>query len=214
MDPKIGAVIVDEVAKWSNSTLGTTHMIVTGDTVLRKLAFDQTTGVDLTSYPSFNGTDLNYTKLQPEWIVPLRKSDDVRNFYEQFPIPLYTDSQYFQNFLYSGGRPSLMREKLDHPRFCVQADSHVILKQLSFCLNSLPDFNLTDDWSMLDKHLKEAPLETVYHSLKNKIAMDVFELQCYDLADNGSLICVDGLCPTLGFPSSILCTTDSFHQRL
>jgi hypothetical protein len=53
MPPTIGAVIVDQVALWSDSELGTTHMIVTGDTVLRKLAFSRTSGLDLTGYPSF-----------------------------------------------------------------------------------------------------------------------------------------------------------------
>lgn len=68
----IGTQIIREIAALSDSCLGVNHIILSGSsTDLPKLAFATLTVDEKTQYPSFEGIDLNSTKLRPHWIFPI-----------------------------------------------------------------------------------------------------------------------------------------------
>lgn len=77
----VGSAIVQDIARWSNTNGGRFHCIVTGSsTILRKLVFAKFrvgNAAIKEEYPGYDGIDLNPTKLQPQWIHPLTRNEDI-----------------------------------------------------------------------------------------------------------------------------------------
>jgi GTPase SAR1 family protein len=108
--PQNGAKIVSEIAGLSDSSLGVNHIIVSGSsTNLRKLAFAKLLRNEETmlKYPSYEGKDLNSTKLRPHWIFPFVSWNDAKSFCQRFR-QMENDEDILNKLIMSGGRPGIL----------------------------------------------------------------------------------------------------------
>lgn len=205
-----GTTMVEEIANLSDTKLGAIHIIVSGSSsTLRKLAFCKMKGLNKSEYPSFTGTDLNSTKLQPSWIYPLRIKEDVDRFFVQFPPKCLANDENphrnIEQFILSGGRPGLLREdQLRNTIFSVKLGSKKNLtteKVLSSIYQCVESFTNADSWdganSMSGEYdsiydaLTQVPFATVLHTYRERFGeMEEadFEMICFDLADAGYII--------------------------
>eukprot|EP01036_Dinobryon_divergens_P029706 gene29706-38837_t len=107
-DPSIGKPVISELFHIVGANEGCIHCIVSGSSsILRRLVFATYHGPAAT-YPSYGRVDLNSTKLQPYWIYPMRKASDFRAYCERVCMP--ADGRIAERYLYSGGRPGLVKE--------------------------------------------------------------------------------------------------------
>lgn len=111
-----GVPIVQEIAFISDSDLGCTHVVVSGSCKLCKLAFAKLKKSDVgdrSPYESYMSQNLNSTKLQPHWIVPITKPEDFRGLLRMKMPSLTEEVDIVRHFICSGGRPGMLRMRSD-----------------------------------------------------------------------------------------------------
>eukprot|EP01038_Epipyxis_sp_PR26KG_P010339 gene10339-13890_t len=198
----IGRVIVQELSAFADSSAGINHIIVTGSSsILRKLAFAKIPVEVESTYPSYDKSDLNSTKLQPQWIYPIV---DGRQFAEMLTGMGINQDKFTQQFINSAGRPGLAIEVLNEIPYaltvkCLSAASDSIESQI---LTSLYDcttsYNLDnypsdgdDGLLYLANELRQVPESVLQEHCKIKIedlTERLFIAAIYNLADEGLII--------------------------
>lgn len=200
-----GKQAVTKIANLADTRQGHIHIVVSGSSsTSRKLAFCKTGGLNMSEYPSYAGVDLNSTKLQAQWIFPLRTNSDMHAFFERYPPKDQNrnvdNTRKAELFLLSGGRPGLMRDNSieSSPIFNVQVSSqksrsvHSILSSIYCTIESFVELAEGDgDDSAVDAILRLVPISTALKTYRERgefMEENEFEMKCYDLADKGSII--------------------------
>jgi hypothetical protein len=208
---EIGTEIIREIAGLSDSNLGVNHMIVSGSsTNLRKLAFAKLPRDEATrsTYPSFEGIDLNSTKLRPHWIFPFVNWNDAKNFCQKFLVMDSTEA-ILEKFILGGGRPGIMLNVERDVPYSLNPDRLLrsqpkeskILVALYECLQLHLSIPLPqDDQERFCESLKLVDRNAV-HSRLQDLEMADFLSGCDDLVDSGAIIFHDGTFATIGFSS-------------
>jgi hypothetical protein len=206
-----GSQIVAELSNLSGTDKGVVHIIVAGSSsMLRKLAFAKLSLANLSDeekerYCSYEGKDLNSSKLQPHWIFPLRSADDFKEYCESNKF-----GDVEKRYLFSGGRIGLINKSpdLDAIPYSVSTKygngtevKSILLRCLYRCSNSYSDCKSENLFSLenMSQLLANVPLSVLhehvntYLTKQRQAILDEPEIEkvLFDLVDEGKIIFED-----------------------
>ena len=224
---EIGKPIVNELSILTGTTKGRIHCVVTGSSSeLRVLAFTRLKAAEVSNYPSYQrGVDLNSTKLQPFWILPVNRAIDFRRMCSIIHGNI-TDDELVERYIYSGGRPGLAAEEtynIDHipysltTKYLLLGDSieATILQCLFDCMNSYnitnPNEEVVDPLEIMQNELAAVPITVLYPYVMEKastLTSKLFEEALFNLADAGQLV----MAPTYNGTDIYICGTYIYFQ--
>ena len=206
---EIGKPIVLELSLLTGTNKGRIHCIVTGSSSkLRVLAFAKLKDAEDSKYASYdNSIDLNSSKLQPTWILPITKATDFRNMCSIMKSTL-SDHELVERYICSGGRPGLAVEpcNINHipysltTKYLLLGDSieATILRCLFDCMNSYnitypkqEDDEVVDSLEIMQNELADVPKTVLFLRVQETVATVTstqFEEALFNLVDAGQLV--------------------------